>query len=507
MRRYKPLAECGAILMIFFEGECVMPSSNYAAASNPDIPITMMLSTDPKTYGMVSIFDDINALKAVRIHKDKIGKLPPEWKEGCGFYVLLSDVTNKKFNLYVGKATQSNFYGRLYSHKREKPDWNTAILFQRDTTNGFTSTQAAYIEGALYQLFTDSQHVEIMNKMSAGDMTLPEHDLLNMNQIAVSVTNILSILGYAPYTIIPLESKTNARITIKDLRDAGLLSIGEKLKSMQPKWPGSAEVGEVGVSFQGEEYSPSRAGHKLKQQTGGTGINGVSGWSFWGVERFGEWVLLEEIREQYVSQYSSLHFSQVKHKGETATLVDRPPTTEPIPVPYVMPKSVAETKLVPLPPRPTSLPNIVVPIVEKVIPPLPIHVPINGSVQTTVVPDLDEFDDEIGEPFNEEIDMAKIDPDRHINAKIRIYELIDSGHLQDGMLLDAVENGRHFTATIESGGILFNGQIYPSPSIAGKYARRMIDPQATPPNGWEFWTVRTDRGDIFLSEILDDYLE
>lgn len=113
------------------------------------------------------------------------------------------------------------------------------------------------------------------------------------------------------------------------------------------------------------------------------------------------------------------------------------------------------------------------------------------------------------EPLEQEPPVLVPDPDRHKNSRVLIHQIIDSGHLNDGDVV-VVANEDYSSvgiAIINNGGIRFNGNVYPSPTIAAKYAKRMIVPNAEVPNGWEFWAVKSADGTIKkFSEILDEYL-
>lgn len=101
------------------------------------------------------------------------------------------------------------------------------------------------------------------------------------------------------------------------------------------------------------------------------------------------------------------------------------------------------------------------------------------------------------------------DPDRHRNSKVLLHQLIDAGHLNEGEVV-VVADEKYASvgiALIYAGGIRFNGNVYPSPTIAAKYAKRMVVPNSEVPNGWEFWAIKRKDGTVVkMSEILDAYM-
>lgn len=100
------------------------------------------------------------------------------------------------------------------------------------------------------------------------------------------------------------------------------------------------------------------------------------------------------------------------------------------------------------------------------------------------------------------------DPARHEKSSVKVYQLIDAGLLDDGM--EVVATDEHCTLRtghIYGGGIKFNGNVYASPTIAAKYAKRIDMPDSEAPNGWEFWGIKDKDGSVKkFSELLDDFL-
>lgn len=438
-----------------------------------DVPLTVMLSSEKRTKGMVTVFDEIAAIRAIKVHRNQIGKIPDAWKTGCGFYILVSDVNEGKFHSYVGKATQNNLHARVASHRREKENWTYAFLFQRDTSNGLTSTQASYVEGEIHRILTDCDWISVINNQIAGDKTLADHEVFFMNQVVKSALRILSIFGYtmddAPQESSSAESsgKKYYGVSIAALIKSGLLREGEDMISLVERFPAKATLGKKGVLLDGKEHSPSGAAGEIAIQVDPESKTGRNGWTFWGVSRGDKWIALDDFRTHYLSQ-----------------------------------KALYENSL----------------LTEK-------DIDFNQAVKSNELNKQEEFERQqleasslsasgseaqLSEVIAADVENEKnnVDPNRHADSRVKIYELVDFGLLEEGMTLVSRLEEFPVEAEIKSGGIAFNGNVYPSATIAGKYARRIYDPTATEENGWEFWAIQDDEENLVtLSEVLDDFME
>lgn len=400
-----------------------------------EIPLTVMISTERKTKGVVSVFDNVAAIKAIKVSKERLNTIPDEWKIGCGFYFLVSDIADGHFHAYVGKATQNNFYSRLSSHRREKDNWDYAFLFQRDTSNGLNSTQASYVEGEIYKLIAKTEEIDMLNSQTAGDKTLADHELFYMNQIVKSSLRILDIFGYHVGTKEePKKRSSYYGVSIKQLVNTGLLIPGEKIVPALEKYPAdNAILGETGIIVNTDEQSPSASANHAYQTLTGKETSSVNGWDFWGVKRETVTIPLHSLREDYLRD---------KKLYEESNLTER---------------------------------------------------------------DID-FTEAVHSNEQNKSEVRK-DPERHADSRVKVYELVDAGFLEDGMEVFSVDPEYPFDAVIEHNSIRFNNNSYPSPSIAAKYARRSINPDAPLVNGWEFWGVENSEGRVLkFSDILDDFL-
>lgn len=438
-----------------------------------DVPLTVILSSEKKTKGMVSIFDEIAAIRAIKVHRNQIGKIPETWKTGCGFYILVSDVNEGNFHSYVGKATQNNLHARVASHRREKENWTYAFLFQRDTSNGLTSTQASFVEGEIHRILTDCGWISVINNQIAGDKTLADHEVFFMNQVVKSALRILSIFGYTmddkPNESSSTESsgKKYYGVSIAALIKSGLLREGEDLISLHDKIPAKANLGKKGILVDDKEYSPSGASIVATEQIDPEATIGRNGWTFWGVSRGDKWLPLDDFRTHYLSQKALYENSLLTEKD-----ID-------------FDQAVKSNEL-----------NKQEEFERQQVEAVSFAIPGNESQLNEVI---------AADVHN---GKANVDPNRHADSRVKIYELVDFGLLEEGMTLVSRLEEFPVEAEIKSGGIAFNGNVYPSATIAGKYARRIYDPTAVEENGWEFWAIQDDDDHLVtLSDVLDDYLE
>lgn len=402
-----------------------------------EIPLTVMISTEKKTLGVVSIFDNVAAIKAIKVEKANLSTIPDSWKAGCGFYILVSNISEGHFHAYVGKATQNNFYSRLSSHRRDKANWDYAFLFQRDTSSGLNSTQASYVEGEIYKLLRSADDVAMLNGTAAGDKTLADHEVFYMNQVVKSALRIMDIFGYKFVKADPAEKKQSSKyygVSVKQLVKVGMLVPGEKVVSVIDKYPAETILGSTGIIVNGKEAAPTPAVKSTFEVLYPERNGPNNGWTFWGVIRNEVPMSLADLREEYVAQ-----------------------------------RKLYEASL----------------ITEKTVDP----------------------DEAISSNENNKLATSHKDPERHADARTKIYELVDAGLLEDGMVVISLDPDNQVDASIENSSVRFNGNSYPDPSIAAKYALRIKDPEAGKRNGWRFWGVETDDGEIIeLNEVLDSFL-
>jgi hypothetical protein len=229
-----------------------------------------------------------------------------------GVYILLNALDgNGAYGAYVGKAP-SGLRSRVTQHVSKKEDWSTAVLICRDTTHGFNSTQAGWLEGRVYQLLKEAVKSQVSNYQIPTDNTLAPYERTVLESCVEPIARVLRLIGFDTATAdsqaVVHSKETRSKtakyygIELKDLLKAGLLVAGERVVSRVIVWPGEAELlegGKIRLSSNGITYeTPSSAGAAIRDG------QSTNGWSFWSVEREGVWIPLSTIREQYIEKRS-----------------------------------------------------------------------------------------------------------------------------------------------------------------------------------------------------------
>lgn len=84
------------------------------------------------------------------VERSQVAATVRDWASLSGVYVLICDAGDDgKWQAYVGEAS-GGLGNRLRTHNSQRPDWKRALLVHRDATRGFTSTEAAWLEGELH---------------------------------------------------------------------------------------------------------------------------------------------------------------------------------------------------------------------------------------------------------------------------------------------------------------------------------------------------------------------
>jgi len=268
-------------------------------------PVTTANVQVPSDLGAPITFDFVShALQVALIDREQIKSLPKLDWEQPGVYVLLGPHRDGKVSVYVGKAT--SLRGRLLQHSTNPPiDWWRAVAVARDTTDGFHSAQIGYLEGRLASQLRTAEKVEVAEGMKSIDKTLPDHQLIALDDF---IPTILAALRIAGLSLAKTEEakksdtenvapgKKSYSVTIAQLVAKGEIKSGDKLifdqrgKKAEALVNANGEVVVDGTPFQ----TPSGAGvHVL----GGKAVNG---WEAWTLGSGGP--TLAEIREKFLEE-------------------------------------------------------------------------------------------------------------------------------------------------------------------------------------------------------------
>jgi len=262
------------------------------------VPLTALVPEGPGEA--IELIDSKDALRIAFAHRDFVSRLADKW-DTTGIYLLLDPVSEDgTWGVYVGKA--ANLRSRVKQHLKEKLTWNRAVLVMSDRTERFHSAETGWLEGNVHNLLAHSYYGQPSNKVNPSDDSIPVWDQPRLWGVVEGVAHTLRLLGYETAEESELvgavkapRSKHNlSSTTVTDLFNAGLLSVGERLVSLNGQWPATAEVLEGGtIEYGGRMYStPSAAASAVRE--GGA----ANGWTFWGVTRDGQAVPLAVLRAE-----------------------------------------------------------------------------------------------------------------------------------------------------------------------------------------------------------------
>lgn len=163
---------------------------------NRTIPLTITVPENHENLAIIDVIDSYASVHATYVERNSIYNLPDTWRNACGFYILFSPIKEDgTYTVYVGKSDK-DFTKRMRSHDQKKEGWVVALLVQRKSVEGLSSTQSSYLEGALRDVFVSAPHVQCQNIARTGDWTLPEHEKIIMSQVVDSTLRIMLLRGY-----------------------------------------------------------------------------------------------------------------------------------------------------------------------------------------------------------------------------------------------------------------------------------------------------------------------
>lgn len=104
---------------------------------------------------------------------------------------------------------------------------------------------------------------------------------------------------------------------------------------------------------------------------------------------------------------------------------------------------------------------------------------------------------------------AKITDYAKPSKRVTVKDMLESGFFQPKTVIVSREKLYSGQAEIlADGNIEFNGEIYDNLSLAGKACRRLVKPDISGPNGWDFWGIENKLGIIEpLTKYRDEYLK
>lgn len=271
-----------------------------SASGDDRLPFTCLV---PDAQGVIDIYDQTAALRIAVVDREAAHQLGDEWDTPGAYLLLDVPAADGSWTAYVGKAP-AGLRSRLSEHVRRRESWRRAVLLQRDTTHGFNSAHAAWLEGRLHDLITASEQGSLSNQQRPGDDTLAPYDRQMLETTIDPISRVLRLIGYetAPPGDAPAprtrRTQTRYTTTLQDLLDAGVIDPGARLVSTYGAYAADAVLNADGsITWDGTNYpTPSGAGCAVR---GGKATNG---WSFWAVETDTGKVSLATLRARHSAQ-------------------------------------------------------------------------------------------------------------------------------------------------------------------------------------------------------------
>lgn len=275
-------------------------------ATGDQLPFTVLLPEDPTSPTL--LYDTTSALAFALVDRASLTGLDDEWEE-AGVYLLLDrHGADGSWGCYVGKGP-SGIRSRVKQHVVAKDHWTRALLIRRDTTYGFTSAHAGWLESKLYDVLAAAASTLLHNGNRPSDDTLPPYERAALEATVEPVRRVLRLLGFdtdppddqPASPTAPAAKKSMYAVTMAELINAGLLSPGEVLTSTNSVWPATAIIESDGsVRLGPTSYkNPSGAASAVKQ--GGA----ANGWDFWAVERSTGSTRLATLRAHWLASNST----------------------------------------------------------------------------------------------------------------------------------------------------------------------------------------------------------
>lgn len=157
------------------------------------------------SYGRLTLPDDQDdpiildlrdsALEFAVCTRAAIARLPDLWCN-AGVYILVGGVdADGRTQVYVGKA--SRLRDRLKDHVKNKPWWNRAILLQSKSREGFTTADAAWMEGDVIQRLLGWESVALENRAEPSDLSLSEHEVQWLDGVVSALFRVFRLLGHS----------------------------------------------------------------------------------------------------------------------------------------------------------------------------------------------------------------------------------------------------------------------------------------------------------------------
>lgn len=256
----------------------------------------------PRDHAAPIRFDfELHALRVALVNRaDVLALSTDEWDQP-GVYLLIGPLgAAGPVPVRVGKAT--GIRTRLKQHRRQPPmDWWRAVAVVRDTTAGFDSAQAGYLEGRLAHELAQRPGVALAEGQRDFDTTVPTYARTHLDAFVETILESLRIVGLdlrstsdqgEAEEITDERTWTKVPGTVADLVAHGFLSAGAKLEARRAHRHATAEILASGsLLVDGVAYrSPSTAAQR------GLQVPSANGWKTWKLA--GKDITLADLRDR-----------------------------------------------------------------------------------------------------------------------------------------------------------------------------------------------------------------
>ena len=233
-----------------------------------------------------------------------------EWAD-AGVYLLLERPSQDgTWSTYVGKsAAAGGVKKRLRLHLRDpdKSTWYRAIAVC-PTDAGWDEADVAFLEGSVYRTLSELPGVSLSNAQVPGSGRLAENRRMRLHKVPEILTGLLALIGHPGVAEearqddrpeppdLPVVKKPIRPGKLAGLLQGGLVDVGTKLVTVDPRWPSEGIITANGdIDLAGEVHSSPSAAAKAV-----SGRKAESGWDFWAV-RSQQGPTLNQLRDQLAS--------------------------------------------------------------------------------------------------------------------------------------------------------------------------------------------------------------
>ena len=275
-----------------------------------DIKIHSMVAEDDASAQIRLDISYPVSLKIAVAERFQVIDLGNEWTD-AGVYLLVDRPSQDgSWSAYVGKsAARGGVKRRLRLHLRdlEKSSWYRAVAVC-PADGGWDEAEVAFLEGHVYRALSELPAISLSNTQVPSSGRLAQSRRMRLLKVPEVLIGVLVLIGHAvagndnqqapqrEASQFPEVGKPFRPGKLAGLLEAGLVGLGTKLVTLDPRWPGEGIVTANGyIESAGETHSsPSGAAKAM------SGRKAESGWTFWAIES-AQGPTLRELRDRLES--------------------------------------------------------------------------------------------------------------------------------------------------------------------------------------------------------------